>query len=771
MRPVLAATLTEHQLLIFWLQLFLLVAVARGLGGLMRKVGQPAVVGELAAGLVVGPSLLGRVAPDVYAYVFPGEAVQEGLLLAVSWIGVALLLVVTGFETDLKLLSRLGRTSVAVSVGSLVVPLALGYALGNLMPDIFLGQADDRLPFALFIAVALSISSLPVVAKILMDMGLMRRNIGQVIVAGGMANDLIGWIMLGVLAGVVADGEFALLGLLTTVGSIAVFMVVCLTVGQRLTDSALRRARQTSVGLVSPFTVVILLTLLLSTITQALGVEAVLGAFVAGIVLGRSRYKQKEIEHSLEVVVNSWLAPIFFATAGLSVDLGLLADPVTLLWAVVVVAVAALSKFIGAFIGARIGRMSAMEGLAVSVGLNARGAVEIVIATIGLGLGILNQRSFTIIVVMAVATSLMAPPLLRRILGRMDAGPDEAARLEREAMLEASVIAGTTRALLPTRGGANSTLAARLLDLSMQPDTAITIHTVHPDSADAAASSRKAAQEVRRWLQDREVEAIDVVADDVARAITAEADLGYGVLVVGMSEGFTGGHAMSRVLADTLIGSPIPVLLVKHGTDVDAEQEDLVFTRVLVPSIGTRAGLAAEEVAYTLAARTDAPVDVVHVVNRQDTVDGTRSPAGGATTATAAAAPSRIVDGLLAQSRALAAKFGRDADVQVRTGTLVGPELAQAADETGVDLIVLGAQLRSYADQPFLGHGVEWLLEHSRQTVVVVVLPLQEGEGTGTTAGSQEEAAAPEEAAEVAVTATGEPTGVGADRAASDGGA
>jgi Kef-type K+ transport system membrane component KefB len=716
-----ATTLTEHQLLIFWLQLLVLVGVARGLGGLMRRVGQPAVVGELAAGLVVGPSLLGRVLPDVHAYLFPPDPVQDGLLLAVSWIGVVLLLVVTGFETDLKLLSRLGRTSVAVSTFSLVVPLLLGFGLGSALPEVFLGAADQRLPFALFMAVALSISSLPVVAKILMDMGLMRRDIGQVIVAGGMANDLVGWVLLGVLAGVVTSGGFAVVGLLVTVGSIAAFLVLALTVGQRLTDSALRRARQSPVGLVSPLTVAIVLALLFSAITQALGVEAVLGAFVAGIVLGRSRYRQREIEESLEVVVNSWLAPVFFATAGLSVDLGLLADPVTLLWAVIVVAVAAVSKFIGAFIGARIGRMTPMEGLAVAIGLNARGAVEIVIATIGLGLGILNQASFTIIVVMAVATSLMAPPLLRRVLSRMVAGPDEAARLEREAMLEASVIAGTERALLPTRGGVNSTLAARLLDMAMQPDTAITVHTVHADDGEAStAQSRQVAADVERWLAGRDVERIDRVAEDPAATITAEAALGYGVLAVGMSEGFTGGHAISRVLADVLMGSPIPILLVKHGRHVDAEAETLGFARVLVPSIGTRAGLAAEEIAYTLAASTDAAVEVVHVVNR---LDG----GGGRTGVAVVAPPSRVVDGLLARSRTLAAKFGRDASVQIRTGTVVGPELAIAADEAGADLIVLGARLRAYAGQPFLGHGVEWLLEHSSQTVVVVVLPLEEG--------------------------------------------
>ena len=717
-----AATLTEHQLLIFWLQLFLLVAVARGLGGLMRRIGQPAVIGELAAGLVLGPSLFGRAAPALHDYVFPADDVQQGLLLAVSWVGVAMLLVVTGFETDLKLLASLGRTSAAVSIGSLVVPLVLGFLLGNLLPAMFLGSADQRVPFAMFMAVALSISSLPVVAKILMEMNLMRRNVGQVIVAGGMANDLVGWILLGVLAGVVTGGGLNVGSLLSTIVSIVLFLILCLTVGQRLTDAALRRARQTSIGLVSPFTVGILLTLGLAVIAQALGVEAVIGAFLAGIMLGRSRYRQSQLEDSLEVVTNSFLAPIFFATAGLSVDLGLLADPSTAAWAVIVVLVATAAKFLGAFFGSRIGGMTSTEGVAVSIGLNARGAVEIVIATIGLSLDVLNVRSYTIIVVMAVVTSMMAPPLLRRVLGRMEAQPEEAARLQREAMLDASVIAGTKRALLPTRGGANSVLAARLLDLAMQPDTAITIHTVRSRTASAADAERgdAAALEAAGWLTSRSTERIDTAADDVAAAITKEANLGYGVVAVGMSEGFSGAHMLSPQLSRILTTSPVPVLLVKHGREVDAHSDTHTFRRLMVPSIGTRAGLAAEEGAYTLAANIPAPVDVVHVVNRIDeaAVDYTYRPYDG---------PSALrssVLGLLERSKNLAAQFGQEANVQIRSGSLVGPELTIAAEESGVDLLILGAQLRSYGGEPFLGHGVEWLLEHSTQTVAVVVLPL-----------------------------------------------
>ena len=714
--------LTEHQLLVFWLQLLVLVAAARGLGGLMRRVGQPAVVGELAAGLLIGPSVLGRVAPDVFAFLFPTDPVNSGLLLAVSWIGVALLLVVTGFETDLKLLARLGRSSLTVSIGSLVVPLIFGYVLGTMLPDTFYGERGTMVTFAAFMAVALSISALPVVAKILMDMNLMRRNIGQVIVAAGMANDLIGWILLGALSGVVTSGALELGKLATTVGAMVLFIVGMLTVGQRVVDAALRRARQGSTQTITGFTVAVLAMLAAGALTQALHVEAVLGAFVAGIVLGRSRYQAEEVTHTIEVVTHSFFAPVFFATAGLFVDLGLLADPTTGLWAVAVVAVGAASKLIGSFVGARAGGMTGIEGLAIGVGLNARGAIEIVIATVGLSLGVLNARSYTVVVVLAMATSMMAPPLLRTVLRRVRTGGEETARLEREAVMDSSVIAATRTALLPTRGGSNSVLAARVLDVSLQPDTAVTVLTVHGENEhDAAERADIAAREAREHFAERKTERLDVLSDDPAGAICDEARLGYGLVAIGMTERYAGGHTVSPVLSKLLAECTVPILLVKSGRALEPQTQALPFRRIMVPAIGTKVGQAAQEIAYTLAARVDAQVDAVHVVSRPD-----RVPEPVLTPPTL---QDDSVTGMLEEARSLAAKFGRDVNPLTRNGPSVGMELAITAVETGADLLVLGARVRSYWGQPFLGHGIEYLLEHTEQTVIVVVFPARLAEG------------------------------------------
>ncbi|NCW49546.1 MAG: cation:proton antiporter, partial [Actinobacteria bacterium] len=304
-------------MLVFLVQLAVLLALARLLGQACKRLGQPAVVGELAAGVLVGPSVLGRISPDAFDWLFPADSVQSGMLFTVGWLGVMLLLVTTGFETDLTLIGRLGRAVLWVTVGSLVIPFAFGVGGGALIPDTFLTVGEDRVIFALFLATALTISSLPVIATILADLRLLRRNFGQLTIAAGMANDVVGWILLGLIAGLVSTGQFEVGDFLTTLGGLVVFLVIAVALGQRIVDRALLAMRRTSVGTAGWLTMAIVISVGLGAITQALGVEAVLGAFVAGILLGRSRYTRHDVEEQIETVTSSLLAPVFFATAGL----------------------------------------------------------------------------------------------------------------------------------------------------------------------------------------------------------------------------------------------------------------------------------------------------------------------------------------------------------------------------------------------------------------------------------------------------------------------
>ena len=244
-----------------------------------------------------------------------------------------------------------GRDTALVTAGSLLVPLGAGLAVGFLLPDVFLGEGTERSTFALFVALALSVSALAVVAKILSEMGLMRRNFGQLTLAAGMVNDVIGWVALGFIAGLAQAGGVKLDKLAFTVVGLLVFFLLAFTLGQRLVDASLRRVRAKGNDPLAGLTVVLTTALGFGLITQWLHVEAVLGAFVAGVVLARSRFADHHLIRPLETMTAAIFAPAFFATAGLRVDLGLLWDIETLAWAAIVLAAASASKFFGSLAG------------------------------------------------------------------------------------------------------------------------------------------------------------------------------------------------------------------------------------------------------------------------------------------------------------------------------------------------------------------------------------------------------------------------------------
>ena len=457
---------SEHQVLLFLLQVSLLLLLGRSLGQVFRRFGQPAVVGEIAAGVILGPSVLGELAPDVFDWLFPVDAVQSGLLFAIGWVGVILLLLATGFETDLTLIGKLGKAAVWVTIGSLTLPFAFGLGGGFIAPDALIGAGIDRPVFALFLATALTISSLPVIAKILGELRLLRRNFGQLTLAVGMANDVIGWVLLGLIAGLAGSGEFDLQRLATVVIGLIVLLSAAVLVGQRLFDAILHQMRRQGVGLGGWVTMMIVFALGFGALTQALKIEAVLGAFIAGILLGRSRYRSHEAEEQIAVITTSFAAPIFFATAGLRADLSALGDSTVAVWAVIVFAIASVSKFAGSMLGARIAGMSGREGVALGTALNARGALEIVIATVGLSLGVLNDQSYTIVVIMAIATTMLAAPVLRRLTADWRGSPEEEDRLAREAKLAGNVLVRPGRVLLASQGGEASAYAAELVAAS-----------------------------------------------------------------------------------------------------------------------------------------------------------------------------------------------------------------------------------------------------------------------------------------------------------------
>jgi Kef-type K+ transport system membrane component KefB/nucleotide-binding universal stress UspA family protein len=706
----------EHNMLVFWVQIVALVTVARLLGAAMKRIGQPAVVGHLAAGLVLGPSVFGKLSPAGARWLFPPSEVQSGMLLVVGWVGIVMLLIVTGFETDLALVRQLGRAAVAVAGASVAVPFALGLAAGYVLPGSFAPTDKGRLVFALFVAAALSISSLPVIAKILSELNLTRRNFGQIILAAGMGNDVIGWLVLGAIASMARSGSVEVGRLLFTVVGMGLFLVLAFKVGGPVVDRLLRHVRQRGGGIEGALGATLLVAFVGGAITQALGVEAVLGAFVAGIVLSRSKFQDPRVLEHLETATASVFAPLFFATAGLRVDLALLAKADVLLWSAVVIAVATLGKLVGAYLGGWAARLPAKERLALGVGLNARGALEIVIATVGLSLGVLNPRTYTVVVLMAIVTSMAAPPLLRALARGWSGTDEEQRRLEREETLRTNVLVRPRRVLVPVQRGDGSTLAARILDTSWPHGEEATLLSVDSDGEGALGR-------VREVIVNRPVEEERVQSEDPVQALVDHMALGYGIVGIGAWEGRGGGRLLSPLTEGLLAQSPLPVLLIWDGDRARAEAA-LGFRRMLVPVVGTLANRAAQELAFSLGAGSDTEVVIAHVT-KDDGDDAPNGVTGGAGVRTRVRPRStaHLAEGVLAEAGELARRLGVRPRAVARSGRSRATEIAALVDELDVDLVVLSAELQPVAGEPFLGNLVEDVISRVEASVAVVATP------------------------------------------------
>lgn len=423
------AVIPAHHLMTFLLQLGLLLGLATVLGRLAARFGLPALLGELSAGILIGPSLLAHAAPDLFAWLLPQDAARFHLIDAVGQLGVLLLVGLAGMHLDAGFLRRQGRAAAWISGAGLIIPLVLGVGIGFMVPAELIADGVDPTVFALFMGVALCVSAIPVIAKILTEMRLLHRNIGQLILSTAVIDDVVGWLLLSVVSALATAGARTGQAVMTSIALLVAFVLVALLLGRRAVAVVLRVADRGQ-GNNTTIAAVTVMFLLSAAVTHAMGFEAILGAFVCGALIGSSPDLKVAKLVPLQTFVAAVLAPIFFATAGLRMDLTELANPVVLVAGIVVLVVAIAGKFAGAYIGARIARRSRWEALALGAGLNSRGVIEVIIAMVGLRLGVLTTASYTVIVLVAVVTSMMAPPLLRFAASRIAPTGEEAVREE-----------------------------------------------------------------------------------------------------------------------------------------------------------------------------------------------------------------------------------------------------------------------------------------------------------------------------------------------------
>src|ERR1700761_913705 len=455
----------QASVVVFLAQVVTLLVCGRALGELMQRIGQPSVMGQLIAGILLGPSVFGYIAPSLQHALFPAGADQKAMLEGIAQLGVLLLLLLTGMETDLSVFRDARRTAISISLTGIVIPFACGFLLGELLPESLLPNPATRLITTLFLGTALSISSVKIVALVVRDLGFLRRTVGQVIVASAVIDDTIGWIIMSVIFGLALHGGVDFATVTRSVLGTALFLAFSFTLGRRITFRLIRWSIDSFKSEMACISMIVAMTLLMALLTEAIGVHTVLGAFVAGIVIGQSPMVTKHVAEQLRALVVALFMPVFFGVAGLTTDLSVLARSDLLLLTVGLIVLASIGKFTGAFIGGRIGGLSYKESFAVGCGMNARGSTEVIVASIGLSMGALNQSLFTAIVAMAVITTTAMPPMLKWALQHLPLEPEEKARLEREEFEAQGFANHIQRILVSVDDSASGRLASHLVGL------------------------------------------------------------------------------------------------------------------------------------------------------------------------------------------------------------------------------------------------------------------------------------------------------------------
>ena len=408
--------LAPHDVMTMFLALAVLLGAAKLAGELMQKIDQPAVLGEIMAGILLGPTVLGHFKPAIYAALFPSTGVMPIVLDTVSTLGVVFFLLTAGMEIDLRSIFRQGKSALLVSFFGVIVPFAFGFGAAWFFPRYLGAQANaDTLIFALFVGTALSISALPVIAKILMDLNLLRSEMGTVVMSSAMFDDLVGWILFSLILGMMKASPTATSGVRRTILLVAAFTLIALTVVRWLIDKLVPwiQAHTSWPGGILGF--IFTVTLGGAAFAEFAGIHAVFGAFIIGIAVGESSHLRKRTAEHIHQIVTNVFAPFFFATIGLrtnfvtNFNLGVTAT---------IVAVACVGKLIGAGYGARLGGMDRRTSLGVGLAMNARGAMEMILGILALQAGLIQEKMFVALVTMALFTSLASAPAIRFLVRR-----------------------------------------------------------------------------------------------------------------------------------------------------------------------------------------------------------------------------------------------------------------------------------------------------------------------------------------------------------------
>lgn len=404
----------HEEVVIFLVAISIMLFFARFLGELFNKFKQPAIIGEIIAGILLGPTILGNLLPEIQLTLFPQTGNVSLVLNGITQLAVIMMLIVSGLEVNLALIAKQGKTALYTSTFGMALPFALGFLPFYFYSESFGASPGDNLIFALFMGTAMSISALPVIARTLMDMNLLKTEMGVIIIASAIVNDLFGWLFFSVIIGMISSGGGS--NFLTQIGGILLFLAFMFFVAKPLSDRIIPRiqTRYSFPGSILSF--IFIFGLVAAAVTEASGIHAIFGAFIVGVVIGDSSHLKESTREIIHQFVTNIFAPLFFISIGLKVDFVAHFD---LLIVLIVLGLAIIGKVAGCGIGARIGGKCFSESMAIGFGMNSRGAMEIILGILALEAGVINEEVFVALVFMALVTSLISAPMMGYFLKKI----------------------------------------------------------------------------------------------------------------------------------------------------------------------------------------------------------------------------------------------------------------------------------------------------------------------------------------------------------------
>lgn len=594
-----AASKTHHFLLTLLLQIAVVLVAARVMGALFRRLQQPQVVGEMVAGIMLGPSLLGWLAPGMSAALFPLESL--GYLNTLSQIGLLLFMFLVGIEFDPQLLRGRRRAALVTSHVSIVAPFMLGAALALYLYPRLAETHVDFTGFALFMGAAMSITAFPVLARILAERNLMHTQVGALTIACAAIDDVTAWSILAVVIAIVRADAVATPLWLTLAGS-ALFIVVMLTVVRRglfwLESYYHSRGRLTQDAL----GITLLLLLVSAWTTELLGIHALFGAFALGAVMPKDPGLIHDITEKLEDITVVFLLPLFFAFTGLRTSIGLVSGSEMWFYAALIMLVAVAGKFGGSTVAARITGLPWRESAALGVLMNTRGLMELVILTIGLELGVISPTLFAMMVMMALATTFMTTPLLEliypaRLLRRQAIG-DRAATTSFTTLIPVSLSSSGPGLLTLARHLAPPRRKHRVYALHLQIAAEQPLTQVPTEREPADERALQPLLELAATM-DLTVRPLSFISRYPAQDIADVADIKRVDLVL------MGSH--KPVISRSVLGGTVneAMTLTRCDVAVFMERTRGPWTRILVPYAGGAHDDAALELAHNISRSTD----------------------------------------------------------------------------------------------------------------------------------------------------------------------